>query len=124
MNLRPIIFGIKSYIPGAIHRFQANSGGGTTSARYCYSVWLRHLAMAKINGLDPLPKVVAELGPGDSLGVGLAALISGSEKFLAFDVLSYANTEMNLKVFDELIPMFRNRIDIPGDQEFPAVSPV
>ena len=31
--------------------------------------------MAKANGLNPYPEVVAELGPGDSLGTGLAALI-------------------------------------------------
>ena len=33
------------------------------------------------------PKMVAELGPGDFLGVGLAALVSGVESYHAFDVV-------------------------------------
>lgn len=32
--------------------------------------------MAKKNGLNPYPKIVAELGPGDSLGIGLADTLS------------------------------------------------
>src|SRR5689334_3926898 len=52
--------------------------GGSSSARYCYSVWLRHLSMAARLGLNTDPKDVAELGPGHSIGVGLAALLSGA----------------------------------------------
>jgi hypothetical protein len=79
--------------------------------------------MAIHHGLDPYHGVVAELGPGDSLGIGLAALLSGAEKYLAFDVVEYANIERNLDVFDELTTLFQNRIDIPGDDEFPMVKP-
>jgi hypothetical protein len=79
--------------------------------------------MAKSNGLNPYPKIVAELGPGDSLGIGLAALISGCDKYLAFDVVEHANTERNIKIFDELVTLFRNRVAIPGDDEFPLVKP-
>jgi SAM-dependent methyltransferase len=113
--------GIASYIPGAL--YLAKGTGGTGSAKYCYSVWLRHLAMAKNNGLDPWPKTVAELGPGDSLGIGLAALLSGCEKYFAFDRVEYANIGRNLEVFDELLALFRNRVDIPDEREFPGVKP-
>src|SRR3977135_940863 len=41
----------------------------TQSARYCYSVWLRHLVNAWQQGLHTLPEVVVELGPGSSQGV-------------------------------------------------------
>jgi hypothetical protein len=97
--------------------------GGTDSARYCYSVWLRHLVMANNNGFNPNPKIVAELGPGDSLGIGLAALISGCEKYFAFDVVEHANAESNLEIFDELVKLFKNRATIPGNDEFPKVKP-
>ena len=122
MKLKQLIYGISTFIPG-VTQLRAKGTGGTDSARYCYSVWLRHLVMAKSNGLNPYPKIVAELGPGDSLGIGLAALISGCDKYFAFDVVEHANTERNVKIFDELVTLFRNRAAIPGDDEFPKVKP-
>ena len=122
MKLKPLVHGIASFVPGAssLHR---RGTGGTGSAGYCYSVWLRHLVMAKSNGLSSFPRVVAELGPGDSLGIGLAALISGCEKYYAFDVVDYAKTERNLDVFDSLVEYFENRAAIPAGDEFPKVRP-
>lgn len=79
--------------------------------------------MAKNNGLDPYPRVVAELGPGDSIGVGLAALVSGADRYLAYDVVKHANCSKNLKVFEELVTLFTNKTPIPGDDEFPDVAP-
>lgn len=122
MKLKRVIYGIATFVPG-INKYRAEGTGGTDTARYCYSVWLRHLVMAKSNGLNPYPKIVAELGPGDSLGIGLAALISGCDKYFAFDVVEHANTERNLKIFDELVTLFKNRENIPGDDEFPSVKP-
>jgi len=109
-------------VPG-VNRIRIKGTGGTDSARYCYSVWLRHLVIAKENGLNPYPKIVAELGPGDSIGIGLAALISGCDKYFAFDVVEHANISRNIKIFDELVTLFENRIPIPGEDEFPRVKP-
>ena len=50
MILKPILRGLLTYIPAADRRF-AKATRGTNSARYCYSVWLRHLVMAHENGL-------------------------------------------------------------------------
>lgn len=122
MKYKHLIHGIAAFVPG-INQYFGKGTGGTDSARYCYSVWLRHLVMAKSNGLNPCPKIVAELGPGDSLGVGLAALISGSDKYFAFDVIEHANAERNLEIFDELVTLFKNRTAIPGGDEFPEVKP-
>ena len=97
--------------------------GGTNSGRYCYSVWLRHLVLAAQNGLATDPKDVTELGPGDSIGVGLAALLCGAERYTALDVVSHANAQMNLRVFDELVALFSRREDIPDSREFPSVHP-
>jgi len=87
MKLKQLIFGMATFVPG-IYQLRAKGTGGTDSARYCYSVWLRHLVMAKRNGLNPYPRIVAELGPGDSLGIGLAALISGCDKYFALTSLN------------------------------------
>lgn len=46
MKLKQLIYGVASFVPGVI-RLCAKGTGGTDSARYCYSVWLRHLVMAK-----------------------------------------------------------------------------
>lgn len=76
MYLRPVVRGLATWIPGA-RRISARGTGGSTDARYCYSVWLRHLVMAHVRGLNTDPHTLAELGPGDSLGTGLCAVLTG-----------------------------------------------
>lgn len=73
---------------------------------YCYRVWMKHLKYWSLVN-DEVPKVVVEFGPGKSLGVGLSALISGSEKLFALEKNQYWNIEDNVKVFDELVELFK-----------------
>jgi len=122
MSVRPILRGLCTYVP-IVSRYVASRTGGTVSARYCYSVWARHLMTSVAHGLSSQPSTVAELGPGDSLGIGLAALISGSERYLALDVVNFASADRNIRIFDELLTLFRARADIPGPDEFPKVKP-
>lgn len=128
------IFGLATYVPGFRHlmtvtsrmnkaRYFITGTSGSSKARYCYSVFLRHLVMAKQNRLPILPETVAELGPGESIGSGLVALLSGAERYFAFDVIEHANLERNLEIFDELVELFKRREPIPGDDEFPDVKP-
>jgi SAM-dependent methyltransferase len=120
MRIKPILRGIRTYLPG----WKCVPGtGGTESARYCYSVWLRHATLARRNGLRELPKVVAEFGPGDSIGIGLAALVSGCGQYYGLDLVRHANAPRNAQIFDELVELFRARAPIPGDDEWPNVSP-
>jgi len=123
LRVRPVVTGIATYVPG-VNKLISRRTGGSDSARYCYSVWLRHLVMAHAHGLPTQPAVVAELGPGDSLGVGLAALLSGAAKYYAFDVVRYARHNRDLAIFDELVALFRARAPIPGPVEFPLVTPL
>lgn len=121
--INQLIKGMATFIPGAYNFFSRKKTGGTESARYCYSVWLRHLVMADRNDLSTNPKVIAELGPGDSIGIGLAALISGAEKYYAFDIVHYATVQKNIEIYDELVSLFRNKENIPGEDEFPKIKP-
>jgi SAM-dependent methyltransferase len=121
--LKYILLGCLTHIP-ALHSTFARGTGGTSSARYCYSVWLRHLVRAHEANLPIQPKRIAEIGPGDSLGIGLSALIAGADQYLAFDVVAHASSAKNLAVFDELCGLFQRRADIPGPEEFPAVRPM
>lgn len=127
-----LIFNAATFVPGItvlppvrrkLARRSLGTGGGAQSARYCYSVWLRHLIRAQANGLSTEPRQVAELGPGHSLGIGLAAMLSGVEQYYAFDVVSHANAERNLSVLDELVSLFEARAPIPAADEFPHVGP-
>ena len=122
MNVMHLSKGILSYIPG-LYRMFLKGTGGTDSARYCYSVWLRHLVKAYNNQLSTNPKVIAELGPGDSLGTGLAALISGTDHYYGFDVIEYSTNQRNFEIFDELVKLFKNQEKIPGKDEFPMLRP-
>lgn len=121
MQIRPILRGLKTFVtPGPDRR----GTGGTVSARYCYSVWLRHLIRATEAGCASWPKVVAELGPGDSLGIGLAALLSGADHYQGLDVVRHAANSTNASVFAELVQLFKQRADLPEADEFPEVRPV
>jgi hypothetical protein len=80
---------------------------------YCYEVWLKHLTyLAQANG-NSVPKTVAELGPGDSLGIGLAALLAGANQYYALDVVTYSNVSSNVAIFDSLIDLYKRRTGRP-----------
>lgn len=96
---------------------------GTDAAAYCYSVWLRHLKLASATGHHS-PTTVLELGPGDSIGIGLSALLCGANTYYALDAARYANVERSLKVFDDLVVMFREQSDIPVGGVAADVKPV
>jgi SAM-dependent methyltransferase len=117
-----LVTGLLTFLPG-FSRFAGRRTGGTTSARYCYAVWLRHLVKAHQAGVSVPPRSLAELGPGESLGTGIAALLSGAQAYYAFDVLRYADRETNLAVLDQLISLFRARARVPGPDEFPELRP-
>jgi hypothetical protein len=76
-------------------------------------VWLKHLTLLSQSGLRTIPSSVAELGPGESLGVGLAALLSGASRYYALDVVAHGNVDKNLRVLDELVERFRSRAPQP-----------
>jgi len=118
----PLAKGILKHIP-FIKNLLANKTGGTIESRYCYSVWMRHLKNLGTANAE-IPEVVAELGPGDSLGIGLAALLSGCKKLYAFDVVKYWDTQRNLIIFDELVELFKKRAAIPDQSEYPLVKPL
>lgn len=113
MIIKPVVKGLLSYIPGILKILPKGTGGCTNSAAYCYGVWLKHLTLLWENGLRSIPNTLAELGPGDSIGVGLAAMLSGVNNYYALDVVRFANTDLNLKIFDELVTLFKQHTARP-----------
>jgi len=121
MNTRLLLGGVKSYLPIQIRSYKGT--GGSTTGEYCYSVWLRHLSIIKHHLPDFHPGVVVELGPGDSVGLGLAALLTGSDRYVGLDVVEHASSEINLRVLDELVDLLRSHAPIPDSSMFPELLP-
>lgn len=114
MKLAPLIRGIATYIPGFYSTFKKKKIGNRDNPEYYYGLWLKHVTMLGAHGMKTMPESVAEIGPGNSLGVGIAALLSGSSKYLALDVVAYSDVEENLNVFDQLLYLFKNRVARPS----------
>jgi SAM-dependent methyltransferase len=115
MRMRRIAKGILTFIPCVRRLLPRGSTGGTNSAAYCYEVWMKHLTMLWEHGMHSLPASLAELGPGDSLGIGLAAMLSGVDRYYALDVVRFSDTDSNLAVFEELVSLFKARA--PGSNK-------
>lgn len=126
IRIYPIVRSLASYIlPKKM--LKRPGSGGTFSSKYCYSVWLRHLHYLISEKLIEHPsdlKNIAELGPGDSVGIGLAALFTGSEKYYAMDVIEHASKEKNIKICTELSQYFSTGLDIPHGLGFENTSPI
>ena len=85
-KLFPLFKGLVKKI--LVHRQYTTSTSGTDSARYCYSVWLRHLIHAHQQGFSIRDKIVAELGPGRFSGYGSCRHHLRSEAILCHGCLS------------------------------------
>jgi hypothetical protein len=63
-----------------------------------------------------------EIGPGDSIGIGIGALLSGFSHYSGLDAQFYAKKELNIELFNNLRDLFSNRTDIPADNKFNKVK--
>ena len=136
-----ILKGVSTYLPSNVGRYLpshetqfAGQGARTEErsydsmndyARSCYTSFLRTFVALSEQGINGPFRAVGEIGPGDTLGVGLCALLSGSDEFFALDVVptitlsEYSNEAM----LECLIAMFKKREPIPGNEEFPKNLP-
>lgn len=121
MSITAIAKGLTTFVVPP--RWLNRSEGRTLSARYCYSVFLRHLVRLHDAGADTEPKTIAEIGPGASIGTGLAGLIAGADRYHGFDIKAYGSSPRNLAVFDELVALFKAHTPVPGTDEFPNIKP-
>lgn len=118
MGAKILAKGLLSWVPG-LHRAFIDSGSGTASADYCYGVWIKHLTLLWAHGMAQMPRSVVELGPGSSIGTGLAALLSGAERYVGIDAVAFATAQANVATFRELSYLFQRRAPRPR-AGFPA----
>jgi hypothetical protein len=121
MIIKPVVKGLLTFVPGASRVLPKGRTGGTNRASYCLEVWLKHLALLRAAGMNATPRTLAELGPGDSIGVGLAALLTGVDRYCALDVVRFSNTASNLAVFDELAALSKARGPSLSDDRISAI---
>jgi SAM-dependent methyltransferase len=122
MELLPIAKGIASYVPGLYAWRSRRRHLRTASAAYCYEVWIKHVTLLNENASVPVPKTFAELGPGGSLGLGLAALLSGADTYYALDMEKYSEIDLSVALLDDLVDLFRTRA--PAHVGWPIESDV
>lgn len=119
--------GLATYIvPSDWYLSRAGRGGSTNDARYCYCVWLRHLRTLEKFGWNPVQKRICELGPGNSIGVGIAALLSGAESYTGLDAVPYSTVgqkEQITKMINDLTELFQERSPIPEPKQYPQIVP-
>jgi len=125
VSIVSIIKGLASYVlPKSV--IGVTGTGGSNSAEYCYSVWLRHLYCLHEKGIiktvDSIENV-AELGPGDSLGIGICSLYTGAKKYYAFDLIKHSDINRNKQVNDEIAKLFKLKTDIPNGSVSQNVKP-
>ncbi len=77
-----------------------------STSEYCYNVWMKHYEQWMTYN-DAPPEVILEIGSGNSLGVGITALLTGSSKFYALEQTQFWNVSTNLEIFDELVQRLR-----------------
>jgi hypothetical protein len=90
---------------------------------YGYGVWLRHLAGLQKAGISGPFDRVAELGPGNSVAVGICALLSGATSYVGLDVLPHLSFSRATYVLDELLELFSRSASIPSGESYAGVYP-
>lgn len=109
---RQMARGLQSFLPGARRAWTGT--GGTDSAPYCYEVFFKHLTLCFEAGMTSIPRSVAEIGPGDSIGIGVAALLAGSDSYAGLDVVPYQVSARNLAIYQALAASFQERKPNPS----------
>jgi hypothetical protein len=118
-KLKLLYGGLKSYLPRSAYSMAAHP----VDARYGYAVWMRHLTMLHQHGIAGPFASVVELGPGNSIATGVAALLSGAQRYTGLDVLEHMAHKTNPEVLDEVVGLFHRRAPIPGPEAYPALNP-
>jgi hypothetical protein len=123
--VKQMLHGLLSFIPflyKIYKHFIGESSYSSSNPRFCYSLWLRILITLENNKIPVNLDNIAEIGSSSSLGVCLAALITGTRSYSSLEIKKYEFVHKNLIMFEELVHLFRKREAIPDDREFPRIN--
>jgi hypothetical protein len=117
VRLKPLLKGAASFfLPSLRTVHKKLDKMSAADAEFCYSLFLRHYSYVAPYFENGIPKVVAELGPGSSLGMGLCALLFGADIYYALDIVDHMDPIRNLHILDELVRMISERRPVPRHQ--------
>ena len=123
MNIRlnPLLGGLATWLVPAVAEAMARRNQPRVTAAYYYEVWLRHVCTAAHFQCWNAPATVLEIGPGARLGTGLTALLSGVQRYIAFDASAPRTAEFDPQLVQELVLLFRQRRNFaPSDRILPT----
>ena len=116
LEWKPVAKGLAMRVPLA--RSLAKPGNGASywnpreAAAYGYRVWLKHVALLNAAGME-FPALVAEIGCGDSLAVGTAAVLSGVRAYDAYDVKRFADPKRDAGRVEAVAALVESRSPLP-----------
>lgn len=113
--VKAILKGMVTFIPGVsylLKKKKTKSKHSASNAEFCYSLWLSILVYFNENGIKPNLKRIGEIGSGGSIGIGICALLTGSEKYYALEIENVYDKENNLKLLDEIVLLLKNKTPI------------
>lgn len=117
---RSMLGGLKSLLP-FIGDYKGT--GGTAKWEYCVAVWLRHVGMLLERNVPVNPGTIVEVGPGDSVGLGVCAVMSGVEQYIGVDVVEHVDWARSASHVTSIAKAFRERAPVPVHAALDRVLP-
>ena len=113
MHKKKLLRGMISYIPVLKSIIPSTGTGGSNNAEYCLRMYYKHKDLLINNGCLFPVGAIGEIGPGDSVGVGLCALVDGASVYYGLDAIAHTNIQTNTQIFQELVAIYKTKhIDI------------
>ena len=123
IRLKPLLGGLATRIVPSVAGIMAQRNQPRVTADYYYTVWLRHVSTAAHFKRWNAPQTVLEMGPGNALGTGMAALLSGVQKYIAYDATTLLKQNFDAQLFQDLATLFRHQKDFAKtDRIMPSTS--
>lgn len=109
-----IIKGLLSHLNITISSSQFNGKGvrfGENKTENLYYIWKRHC-----KNHNKQYDTLVEIGPGDTIGVGMIALLSGTNKYYAVDTVHHKRSvEQDLLMLDKIIRFLQQNQNLEKD---------
>ncbi len=123
IRLKPLLGGMATQLMPSLAAVLARRNQPQVTADYYYTVWLRHVCTAAHFQSWNAPQTVLEIGPGKALGTGMAALLSGVQKYIAYDATPLLQQDFDAQLWQDLITLFRQQKDFAEtDRIVPSTS--
>lgn len=109
IRLKPLFGGLATRIIPSLAEAMGRRNQPRVTAQYHFEVWMRHVCTAAYFQCWNAPKTVLEIGPGSTMGTGIAALLSGLQQYIAIETGPIPKRNIDDQMFAELVQLFRER---------------